>query len=72
MHIFIEKLYKFSKFSRECDIGCDFKTTVYIVKISSYIKEQLKFALFLGVEVGGPNIPLKSPTFICNDRNQCF
>ena len=58
----------FSKFSRKCDIGCDFKTTV-----SSYIKEQLKFASFLGVEGGGgQNSPLKSPTFICNDRNQCF
>ena len=48
MHIFIEK------FSRKCDIGCDFETTVgYIVKLSSYIKEQLKFASFLGIEGGG-------------------
>ena len=30
MHIFIEKLKKYSKFSRKCDhIGCDFKTTVH-------------------------------------------
>ena len=26
---------------------------LYIVKLSSYIKEQLKFATFLGVEGGG-------------------
>ena len=26
---------------------------LYIVKLSNYIKEQLKFALFLGVELGG-------------------
>ena len=26
---------------------------LYIVKLSSYIKEQLKFASFLGVEGGG-------------------
>ena len=26
---------------------------LYIVKLSSYIKEQLKFATFLGVEEGG-------------------
>ena len=32
----------------KCDIGCDFKTTVYC-----YIKEKLKFASFLGVEGGG-------------------
>ena len=44
---------------------------LYIVKLSSYIKEQLKLALFLGVEGGGgQNSPLKSPTFICKDRNQ--
>ena len=42
MHIFVEKLQKFSKFSRKCDIGCDSKQ-LYIVKFSSYIKEQLKF-----------------------------
>ena len=36
---------------------------LYIVKISSYIKEQLKFASFLGVlKGGGQNSPLKSPT----------
>ena len=29
---------------------------LYIVKLSSYIKEQLKFASFLGVE-GGPKQP---------------
>ena len=40
---------------------------LYIVKLSSYIKEQLKFASFLGVEGGGQNSHLKSPTFICND-----
>ena len=46
---------------------------LYIVKLSSYIKEQLKFASFLGVEGGGgQNSPLKSPTLFCNDRNQCF
>ena len=45
---------------------------LYMVKLSSYIKEQLKFALFLGVEGGGQNSPLKSPTFICNDKNQYF
>ena len=47
---------------------------LYIVKLSSYIKEQLKFALFLGVEGGGgvQNSLLKSPTCICNDKNQCF
>ena len=43
-----------------------------IVKLSSYLKEQLKFTSFLGVEGGGHNSPLKSPTFICNDKNQCF
>ena len=48
MHIFIEKLYKFSNFSQKCDIGCDFKTTVH-----RYLKEQLKFASFLVVEGGG-------------------
>ena len=42
---------------------------LYIVKLSSYIKEQLKFASFLGVEGGGgQNRHLKSPTFICNQR----
>ena len=42
---------------------------LYIVKLSSYIKEQLKFASFLGVEGGGgQNSHLKSPTFICNQR----
>ena len=52
MHIFIEK------FSRKCDIGCDFETTVgYNVKLSSYIKEQLKFASFLGIEGGGAKQP---------------
>ena len=48
---------------------------LYIVKLSSYLKEQLKFASFLGVEGaggGGQNSPLKSPIFICYDRNQCF
>ena len=31
---------------------------LYIVKLSSYIKEQLKFASFLGVEeAGGPKQP---------------
>ena len=48
---------------------------LYIVKLSSYIKEQLKFASFLGVEGpggGGQNSHLKSPTFICNDGNQRF
>ena len=44
MAIFIEKLLIFKKISRKCDIDCDFKTTMYIVKLSSYIKEQLKFA----------------------------
>ena len=42
----------FSKFFLKCDIGCDLKQ-LYIVKLSSYIKEQLKFASFLGVEGGG-------------------
>ena len=28
MDIFIEKLKNFKKFSRKCDIDCDFKTTV--------------------------------------------
>ena len=40
---------------------------LYIVKLSNYIKEQLKFASFLGVEGGGQNSHLKFPTFICND-----
>ena len=48
MHIFMEKLQFFSKFSRKCDIGCDFKKQLYIVKSSSYIKEQLKFTSFQG------------------------
>ena len=26
---FYRKVVKFSKFSRNCDIGCDFKTTVH-------------------------------------------
>ena len=69
MHIFIEKLQNFSKFSRKCDIVVISKQ-LYIVKLSSYIKEQLKFSSFLGVEGGGgQNSPLKYPTFICNDRN---
>ena len=67
MHIFIEKLQNFSKFSRKCDIVVISKQ-LYIVKLSSY-NEQLKFLSFLGVEGGGQNSPLKSPTFICNDRN---
>ena len=62
MHNFIEKFQNFSKFSR----------TRYIVKLSSYIKELLKFALFFWVEGGGQNHPMKSPKFICNDKNQCF
>ena len=47
---------------------------LYIVKLSSYIKEQLKFASFLGVEGGGggQNSHLKSLTFICNNGNQRF
>ena len=69
MHIFIEKLQKFSKFSRKCDMVVIVKQ-LYIAKLSSYIKEQLKFALFLGVEGGGKNSPLKTPTLFCNDRNQ--
>ena len=28
MHIFIESCKNLSKFSRKCDIGCDFKTTI--------------------------------------------
>ena len=32
---------------------------LYIVKLSSYIKEQLKFASFLGVEGGGAKQPSK-------------
>ena len=56
MHIFIEKLQKFSKFSRKCDIVVISKQ-LYIVKLSSYIKEQLKFSSFFGVEGGGPKQP---------------
>ena len=29
MHIIIEKFLKNFKFSRKCDIDCDFKTTVH-------------------------------------------
>ena len=29
MDIFIENLENFKKFSRKCDIDCDFKTTVH-------------------------------------------
>ena len=36
---------------------------LYIVKLSSYIKEQLKCASFLGVEGGGQNSPLKCENF---------
>ena len=36
------------------------------------MREQLKLASFLGVEGGGQKNPLKSPTFICNNRNQLF
>ena len=62
MHIFIENV-----------ILVVISKQLYIVELSSYIKEQLKFAFFLGVEEGGgQNSPLKSPTFICNDKNQCF
>ena len=43
MHIFIEKLQKFSKFSRKYD-KVVIPKQLYIVKFSSYIKEQLKFA----------------------------
>ena len=57
MHIFIEKLQDFFQIFPKCDIGYDFKTTVHIVKLSSYIKEQLKFASFLGVEGEGPKQP---------------
>ena len=71
MHIFIEKLQNFSKFSRKCDIVVISKQ-LYIVKLSSYIKEQLKFSSFLGVQGMGQNSPLKSPTCILNDRNQWF
>ena len=47
MHIFIEKLQIFQNF-------VVISKQLYIVKISSYIlKEQLKFASFLGVEGGG-------------------
>ena len=52
MHICIKKISKFSKFSQKCDIGYDFKTTVH-----HYIKEQRKFASFLGVEGGGAKQP---------------
>ena len=52
MHIFIEKLQKFLKFSRKYD-KVVIPKQLYIVKFSSYIKEQLKFASFLGVEWGG-------------------
>ena len=55
MHIFIEKLQNFSKFSRKCDIVVISKQ-LYIVKLSSY-NEQLKFSSFLGVEGGGPKQP---------------
>ena len=48
MHNFYRKVVTFF---RKCDICCDFKTTVH-----RYIKEQLKFASFLGVE-GGPKQP---------------
>ena len=64
MHNFYRKVVT----KRKCDICCDFKTTVH-----RYIKEQLKFASFLGVE-GGQNSPLKSPMsqesffIICNAK----
>ena len=57
MHIFIEKLQNFSKFSRKCDIVVISKQ-LYIVKLSSYIKEQLKFSSFFGVEGGGAKTAL--------------
>ena len=45
---------------------------LYSVKLSNYIKEQLKFASFLEVEEGGggKNSPLKSPTFSCYIRTE--
>ena len=42
MHIFIENV-----------ILVVISKQLYIVELSSYIKEQLKFAFFLGVEEGG-------------------
>ena len=38
---------------------------LYIVKLSSYIKEQLKFASFLGVEGAGGGGP-KQPSEVSN------
>ena len=38
---------------------------LYIVKLSSYIKEQLKFASFLGVEEAGGGGP-KQPSEVSN------
>ena len=64
MDIFIENLENFKKISRKCDIDCDFKT-LYIVKLSSYIKEQLKFASFLGVEGRAGGRP-KQPSEVSN------
>ena len=49
-----------------------FKTTVlvgYMIKLSSYIKEQLKLHYFLGLERGLSKIsPLGSTTFSRNNR----
>ena len=53
MHIFIESYKIFQNFPKNVILVVISKQ-LYIVKLSSYIlKEQLKFASFLGVEVGG-------------------
>ena len=51
-----------------------FSKLLYIINLSSYITEQLKFHHFSrgGGGGGGKNSPLKSPTFSCNGRNQYF
>ena len=56
MHIFIESCKNFQNFPENV-IYVVISKQLYIVKLSSYIKEQLKLASFLGVEGGGPKQP---------------
>ena len=48
---------------------------MYIINISIYKKEQLKYCIYqflVGRGGGGKNILLQSPIFSCNARNQYF
>ena len=53
MSTFLLKSCNFFQNFPESVIKVVISKQLYIVKLSSYIKEQLKFASFLGVEGGG-------------------